>query len=207
VSPGNHDALVAARGDPLAAWRAWFGDEGAEGPGDGTAAAFPSLRRRGPVAVINLCSARPTALHLAQGVLGEVQLARLPAVLREAREANLFRALLIHHPPAPGVVSPRKSLRDADRLLAILAAEGAELVLHGHAHEATVASVAGPSGPIPALGVPSASGAGGHEEAGRWHEIAISHDGGWRVGVTARGFGRGEVVRQLGRYALQPGPV
>jgi 3',5'-cyclic AMP phosphodiesterase CpdA len=203
VSPGNHDALVGAHGAArFEPWRPWLGDGDSEG--------FPHLRRRGPLAIINLCSATPTALHLAQGALDAIQLARLPRLLREAGAAGLFRVVLIHHPPAPGIVSGRKSLRQAPQLLAALKAEGAELVLHGHAHEATVTAVAGPSGQIPVLGVPSASGAGLDGHGARWHEIAVSSDGaGWAMEVTARGLPRpisaGGQMTELGRYRLRPG--
>jgi 3',5'-cyclic AMP phosphodiesterase CpdA len=96
VSPGNHDALVATPGgDPFEVWRPWLGDDASE--------AFPKVRRRGPVAIVNLCSARPTALHLAQGALDPGQLGRLAGALRDAAAADLFRVVLIHHPPAPGV--------------------------------------------------------------------------------------------------------
>ena len=195
VSPGNHDALAGAAGEErFAPWRPWLGD--------GEGIAFPQVRRRGPVALVNLCSAAPTALHLAQGMLGAAQLARLPDVLRTLAAEGLFRVVLIHHPPAPGVVSRRKALREAPELLAILEAEGAELVLHGHAHGATVASAPGPQGPIPVLGVPSASTSSGHGEGARWHAIEIEGArGDWRVHVTARGLEDGG-VRQLGRYAL-----
>jgi 3',5'-cyclic AMP phosphodiesterase CpdA len=202
VSPGNHDALVASRsGDPFESWRPWLGD--------GPDAPFPTIRRRGPLAIVNLCSARPTALHLAQGRLDPSQLARLPAVLAEARAAGLFRVLLIHHPPAPGVVARRKGLREASQLLAILAAEGAELVLHGHAHEASTATIAGPGGPIPVLGAPPASATGRHGRWARWHGIEVEPDGGdWRMRLVARGFdGRGEGVRELGRYWLAAPPA
>ncbi|MDB5446500.1 MAG: hypothetical protein JWQ97_1817, partial [Phenylobacterium sp.] len=174
VSPGNHDALAGAAGEArFAPWRPWLGD--------GEATSFPQIRRRGPVALVNLCSAAPTALHLAQGVLGAAQLARLPQVLRTLAAEGLFRVVLIHHPPAPGVVSPRKALREAPELLAILQAEGAELVLHGHAHGATVASAPGPRGPIPVLGVPSASASGAHGDGARWHAIEVEGaDGDWR---------------------------
>ena len=53
VSPGNHDALVAQEEDQRFAGLApWVGDDGAEG--------FPYVRRRGEVALVNLCSAAPT---------------------------------------------------------------------------------------------------------------------------------------------------
>lgn len=197
VSPGNHDALVRSRGDdPFAAWRDWLGDDAAQ--------AFPKVRVRGDVALINLCSAVPTALHLAQGRLGEAQIARLAEVLREEGEAGRFRLVLVHHPIAQGAVSGRKALTDAAALRAVLAREGAELVLHGHAHEALVTRVAGPAGAIPVLGVPSASAAAdGHGEAARWHGLEIARAGdAFEIGVTARGLTPEGGFGELGRYRL-----
>jgi len=197
VSPGNHDALVGRRGpERFAPWRPWLGD--------GEASDFPMLRRRGPAALINLCSAEPTGLRSAEGRLDPGQLDRLPAILQRAGEEGRFRIVLIHHPPAPGVVSRRKSLRHAPELLSILQAEGAELVLHGHAHDAAMTTAAGPRGPIPVLGVPPASGAPDHE-AGRWHAFEIQRlQGRWEVRVQARGLDRQGRVVELGRYVLAP---
>lgn len=195
VSPGNHDALAGADGpERFAEWRPWLGDE--------DAASFPQVRLRGQVALVNLCSATPTAVHLAQGVLDPAQLERLPQMLRQLGGEGLFRVVLIHHPPTAGVVSRRKALRQAPELAAILRAEGAELVLHGHAHEASLSTLAGPLGPIPVLGVPPASGVGGHGEAARWHEIEITPGDGWQVRVTARGLGADGEMAELGRYRL-----
>jgi 3',5'-cyclic AMP phosphodiesterase CpdA len=197
VSPGNHDALVATSdGERFAPWRGWLGDDGD--------AQFPHVRRRGPLALVNLCSATPTALHLAQGAIDPGQLARLPALLRELGAAGLFRVVLIHHPPAPDIVSERKALSEAAQLRAVLAAEGAELVLHGHAHEATVAAIKGSQTTIPVLGVPSASSVDEHEGRARWHEIAVAGEAGrWSVQVIAHGLARSELrVVELGRYRL-----
>lgn len=198
VSPGNHDALAGPGGhERFAEWRPWLGDE--------AATEFPQVRRRGPAALVNLCSAAPTAPHLAQGVLDPDQLARLPGILRRLGEEGLFRVVLLHHPPAAGVVSRRKALRQAPELAAILRAEGAELVLHGHAHQATLATLAGPREPIPVLGVPPASGTGGHGEGARWHAIEVDSAGeGWRVRVIARGVGADGAMAELGRYLLAP---
>lgn len=199
VSPGNHDALAGAGGpERFAEWRPWLGDAGE--------LAFPQVRLRGPVALVNLCSATPTALHLAQGVLDPAQLERLPQILRRLGAEGLFRVVLIHHPPTAGVVSKRKALRQAPELLSILRAEGAELVLHGHAHEASTSATAGPRGPIPVLGVPPASGTGGHGDAARWHEIHIGSGPAeeWQVRVVARGLGAGGEMEELGRYRLAP---
>lgn len=196
LSPGNHDALVAANApDSFAPWREWLED-----PGD---TAFPAVRRRGPVALVNLCSATPTAPWLASGRLGEEQLSRLRPILAGLRQESLFRVLMIHHPPAPGVVSRRKALEDAPALRAMLEAEGAELILHGHAHEAAVSTLPGPKAAIPVLGVPSASAAGhGKHPAARWHGIEID-PAQRKIRVVARGLSRETgAFEPLGSYLL-----
>jgi 3',5'-cyclic AMP phosphodiesterase CpdA len=194
VSPGNHDALVrGGSSDPFAAWRDWLGDD----PGQD----FPNQRVRGEVALINLCSATPTALHLAQGRLGEAQIERLAAALRALK--GLCRVVLIHHPLTPGLVGARKSLTDAAGLRAVLAREGAELVLHGHAHRALLTHTPGPSGGIPVMGVSSASVALGHRAPARWHSLEIEREGaGFAVRVAARGLRPDGTVGELGRYRL-----
>jgi 3',5'-cyclic AMP phosphodiesterase CpdA len=196
VSPGNHDALSAA-GAPrgFGPWKPWLGDDG-----DG----FPYLRVRGPVALVNLSSAIPTALHLAQGTLGAAQIERARALLRETGERGLYRVVLLHHPVAQGVVAGRKELTDAQALRAMLADAGAELILHGHAHEALMTRTAGPSGPIPILAVPAASTPfGGKGQPARWNEIAIERDGAaFRTQVTAHGITPALTVEPLGGYIL-----
>jgi 3',5'-cyclic AMP phosphodiesterase CpdA len=194
VSPGNHDALVA-RGAPrdFAPWADWLGDD------DGS---FPHLRVRGPAAIVNLSSAVPTPVHSARGRLGARQIEAAAALLRQAE--GLYRVVLIHHPPAAGLVSGRKSLADADALRATLADTGADLILHGHSHEGSLAAVRGPRGPIPVLGVASASTpAGGRHSAAGWNEIAITRDGeGFRAEVAVRGVVGDLHFETLGRYGL-----
>ena len=205
VSPGNHDALVDAKGGrkggggAFAAWTPWLGDAGET--------QFPQVRVRDGVAIFNLCSAVPTAPHLATGRLGQAQLERLATLLGDPAYREAFKVLLIHHPPVEGVVAKRKSLEDQDELRAILATHGADLILHGHAHDAMVATLPGPGGTmIPVLGVPSASALGqrGHPAA-RWHGVEIERqtDGQITVKVVARGLDpkTGE-PGELGRYVL-----
>ena len=198
VSPGNHDALVgeSAQGR-FAPWTAWLGDD--------EEAAFPQVRLRGPVALFNLCSAVPTAPHLATGRLGAQQLEKLDALLTDPAYADRFKVVLLHHPPNAGAVSSRKALEDQADLRAVLARRGADLVLHGHAHESLTATVPGPDGKaIPVLGVPSASAwSGGHSPA-RWHALEIEErDGGFSLRVIARGLDpETGGIRELGRYSL-----
>lgn len=193
VSPGNHDALVA-KGAPerFAPWREWLGDEGQT--------AFPTLRRRGPLAIVNVNSAVPTAPWLATGRVGGEQLQALDRLLASLEGDDAFRLLLIHHPPARGVVSKRKSLEDGEAFRALIKRHGVDLILHGHGHEPAVSKIDGPSGAVPVLGAPSASASlDGHHTPARWHAIEID---GRAIRVRARGLGPDGCFEDLGAYRL-----
>jgi 3',5'-cyclic AMP phosphodiesterase CpdA len=191
--PGNHDAYGPSRGaDPWAAWapyRTSFAADGldvAAGPDR-----FPFARRLGPVAIVGVSSALPTAPWLATGVLGDPQRARLESILRKLGDEGAFRVLLIHHPPVPAGQSRRRQLDDAPALRALLARAGAELVLHGHTHRTAVNQVVGPNGPIPVIGVPSASSIGPSDaRRARYHVYRIEPAGErrFRVSYQVRGF-------------------
>lgn len=183
--PGNHDALVPvdwAGGQGL--WREWM--QGADGE-----EAFPFVKRVGEAALVGVSSATPTGFFLATGRIGAAQLRRLEAVLEDLGRQGLFRVVMVHHPITEGAVSGRKALLDRAELRAVLARAGAELVLHGHAHTATVDSVPGPGGPIPVVGAPSASGAfDAHGEPAGWRRIVLEpSNAAWRVSVSARTLG------------------
>jgi len=151
LAPGNHAAYMRSSLPHLARdLRPWTsGDDGEQG--------FPFLRRRDGVAIIGLCSGVPTAPFVASGRLGPEQLSRLAAILRESRDE--IRVVLLHHPPVDGGGGIR-NLGDHRALAEIIAAEGAELVLHGHSHAISRKSLSGPRGPIPVLGICSASSIG-----------------------------------------------
>jgi 3',5'-cyclic AMP phosphodiesterase CpdA len=193
VSPGNHDALVAGGLEArFAGLRPWFGDEGE---------AFPFVRRRGSLALVNLSSARPSALHLATGRVGESQLERLDGILDELGREGLMRVVMLHHPVVEGAVARRKSLTDAPALREILRRKGAELILHGHAHRPVFGAVAGSAGPIPVLGAASASSAFDGEHLAAWHAIEAGPDGAIRVVVRSYDPLSGAMA-ELGRYVL-----
>ncbi|MEO8420564.1 MAG: metallophosphoesterase [Hyphomicrobium sp.] len=188
VVPGNHDIYSTLRDDPgVARWAdymradAWGGKFAASPP-----AQFPFVRRIGPVALIGLNSAVETPPFVAAGEVGETQLAAIDALLPRLEAEGLVRVVLIHHPPLPGQAPPRRALRDAAALSAILARRGAELVLHGHNHRdshmdfARIAETAG--GSIPVIGVASGSIARVHkgEPLGRYNLLRIT-----RVGARA----------------------
>src|SRR5262245_9040105 len=78
--PGNHDAYVrVAEEKGVGLWRAWIESdrrEDAPQPGVGRGA-FPTLRVRGPVAIVGVSSALPTPIFFAQGEVGAAQRERL----------------------------------------------------------------------------------------------------------------------------------
>ena len=169
IVPGNHDALVAVpAAQGLGLWAGWMGN----------VQQWPYVVRHDAVAFIGLCSALPTAPLLASGRLGEAQLARLEAVLREEGQAGRLRVVLLHHPLADGAVRWRKALSDRGALRAVLQRAGAELVLHGHARNARLEAVAGPRGPIPVLCVPSSSALPNpRDAAARWQLLTLPPPG------------------------------
>ena len=147
VIPGNHDVYVAT------AWPASLGLWGAYIAGDGQPPAtgfdvFPTLRRRGPVALVGLSSGVPKPAFLATGTLGEAQIAKAERMLSRSRARRTV----------PGRADPSsaahhrkrfKRLTDAAAFQAMIRRVGCELVLHGHNHRSEVARIGGPDGPVP----------------------------------------------------------
>lgn len=165
IVPGNHDALVPVpHAQGLGLWQGWT--RAADG--------WPVVHHRDGVALIGLNSALPTAPLLARGRLGDAQLARLEQLLIAEGQAGRTRIVMLHHPPAAGAIGWRKALADAPALRAVLKRAGAELVLHGHARDARMDVVAGPSLPIPCLCVPSSSAVPNPKDQGAlWHRLRL----------------------------------
>lgn len=194
VIPGNHDAYVAAaleRGLPH--WVEYIVSDKQEitdGEPFLSGTLFPSLRVRGPVALIGISTARPCSTLLAVGRIGNEQRQRLQKILAETGRKGLFRVIMIHHPPLSGVVSWRKRLTDAAAFRAIVQQDGAELILHGHAHRLSQARVKTPGGYAPVIGISSASAADRHRKRrARYHLYRLSQTArGWEVHVSVRSF-------------------
>ncbi|MPZ44792.1 MAG: metallophosphoesterase [Betaproteobacteria bacterium] len=196
VVPGNHDALVrVAESEGLGRWSAWTSTDGN----------WPFVHRREGLALIGLNSARPTAPLLARGRIGADQLARLEAVLNEEARTGRIRVVAVHHPVASGAVSWRRALADRAELGAVLQRAGAELVLHGHAHNARLDALPGPHGMrgmIPCLCVPSSSALpNAKDEAARWHRLSLSPAGRAEVAIRQWSAAEGRFV-DAGGYEL-----
>ncbi len=193
VVPGNHDAYVAVPwAQSWALWADYMASETAEGEAVPPAAStdFPIIRRRGPMAIIGLCTALPTAPGLASGKLGKRQLADLADHLRDLAREDLFRVVLLHHPPIPGTTNHRKELIDSASFRDVIAKTGAELVLYGHNHRFASGEIPGHGGPVPVFGVPSASALPSHgKAAAQYHLFDIDRTGsGWTVALRTRRF-------------------
>lgn len=191
-APGNHDAYVVDA-TPLIheTFAPWTAGEGGE-PG------FPYLRRRDGVALIGLDSGVPTGPFIASGRLGAAQLARLSDLLEETKAEELTRVVFVHHPPHVGGARILRGLDDAADFEAVIAKQGAELVLHGHNHRPSLASIAGPQGLVtPVVGVASASARpGGHYPAASYHLFDIERtEAGLCIALRAREINAaGEIV-------------
>lgn len=207
--PGNHDAYV--RLHPDYGTGHWLPYMQANAAGEAVlrspATLFPFIRRFGDVALVALSSAIPTMPFIAAGRLGSAQRAALGVALEELRRLDLFRVVLIHHPPLPGQAGWRRGLRDAKALTKVLKEKGAELVLHGHDHQQTVLELETATGTAWVIGVPSASEAiEGRIPAARYNEYRIERMvGGWRCEMIGRAVENSVDMWECERRILREG--
>jgi 3',5'-cyclic AMP phosphodiesterase CpdA len=209
VIPGNHDIYSWLGGDPGSRRWAAYMTSNAQGAAHADhGEAFPFVRMLGPVAVIGINSAVPTPPLVASGQLGAGQLGRIAAVLERLARTDIFRLVLIHHPPLPGQAKRYRDLEDAAALEAVLARHGAELVIHGHNHHNMLewcATSAG--GKVPVVGAPSAALAHSHkgEPLARYNLYRISGPP-WTIELVGRGLERpgGPVIELERRPLLSP---
>jgi 3',5'-cyclic AMP phosphodiesterase CpdA len=198
VIPGNHDVYVRSAGElPTKFWGDYMrGDDGLE--------RFPFVRRRDDVALIALSTAVSTGPFMATGRLGERQLARLAEALEQTR--GNFRTVLIHHPPLSPARRFFRRLIDGADLRRVLAATGAELLLHGHDHRRSLVWLQGTGNrKIPAVGVPSASANAKHaneDPAGYnifWIERSSDN---WRCETVSYQRGVDGTIRECARFRI-----
>ena len=196
--PGNHDIYVREAASFAARhWGAYMCDDDGIG-------GFPFVRRRGNIVLIGLSTGVPTAPFLATGWLGTKQLAELAATLNKLKNENLFRVVLIHHPPVSEAARHTRLL-DARVLKRVIAAHGADLLLHGHDHRHMINWLKGPNGTrVPAVGVPSASAAfGSDKDAAAYNLYRIDGTrGGLKCELISRGLASSGEVAQQKRFML-----
>ena len=182
--PGNHDAYVRTNKADIERFLSpWMTSDSGRYEG------FPYVRLAGPIALIGLSSAVPTAPFMASGTIGPDQREKLGQILGFLATQPQARVVMIHHPPHRQGAQPGRGLTDAKRVEEIIGKYGAELVLHGHNHVLSVDFIDGPKGRVPIVGAPSASAIGG----------TLTHRAGWNLfefdmteqGVHMTGSARG----------------
>ncbi len=202
VIPGNHDAYVP--GAARAAREAWKPFMTGDAAGR---LHYPFVRRRGDIALIGTSTARATAPMIATGHMSGGQLDELRLVLGELRREGLFRVVLIHHPPVHCEIALHRRLIGAERFRRVIRDAGAELVLHGHNHTRTLYTIEGRHGPVPVVGVPSASneaGGGKHAPAG-FNLYRIERKGNaFACAMTGFGLTAGGGIEQIEERRLLP---
>lgn len=152
VVPGNHDAyLPGAVRHFTEAWAPWMAGDDRDRPG------FPFVRVREPVALVGVSSAVATAPLMATGRMSIPEAEALQEMLDALGRDDLFRVVLIHHPPIAKSTRWHKRLIGAEHFRRAVGSAGAELVLHGHNHVTSVATLPGRHAPIPVVGATSAS--------------------------------------------------
>lgn len=205
VVPGNHDAYVPGALDRACrSWGPWMRGDAEPEPADSRG--FPFFRRRGPVALIGVSSARATAPFVASGFFRRKQAQRLGQLLDRAGADGLFRVILIHHPPVYRAAGPMNRLHGISLFQRILRKHGAEVVLHGHTHQPTVHWIKRRGfGPIPVIGTAAAGqGEGGRRPPARYNLLDIGGvPDAWQVSLTAYGIsGPASSVRKLATHQL-----
>ncbi len=184
VVPGNHDAYVPGAYEK--SMRAWYpyvrGDRASPEWSEGQHI-FPYLRIRDRVALVGCSTAVATPPFAASGYYGPRQARDTVNMLRAAGEAGLFRVVMIHHPPIHGATSFYKRMIGIRRFAAVVSTGGAELVLHGHTHLNTVHWLRGQTGPVPVVGIASASqGPGSNKPPAAYNLFTISGaPGAWNL--------------------------
>ncbi len=157
VIPGNHDYYTDDDiSRTIGSWSQYMASDGIDSDKENLPL-FPSFRQRGPLAIIGLSTALPTAPFFATGELGSKQIQDLEHLLLKAREMGLFRIVMLHHGPLQTSNKFRKRLRDAHEFRQAIISHGAELILHGHGHYPVWDFLQTDNVKIPVIGAASAS--------------------------------------------------
>ena len=207
VVPGNHDAYIHVPAEiGLGHWSAYMAsdDKGAAFVPPNQAG-FPFVRIVGEVALIGLSSACPTWPFMATGRLQGTQIEAFRTVLQRLRDQDLFKTVLVHHPPLPGMADWRRGLHDAAALQDVLRELGPDLVLHGHNHQHSHVILESSGGAVPIIGAPSASvGREGSWALAAYHIYEISRrNDGWVCQMSVRGLADpGDQMRELDRVSI-----
>lgn len=193
--PGNHDYYGAnpvlfadANEGGLSAYMT-SNSHGFELGGD-AGPHLPFVRVINDVALIFLNSGVPTPLFKAYGAVNRKSLEVLVDILTQAKMQDLYRCVILHHPPLTGITSPSRGLTNDHELQTLLENYGAELVLYGHNHKQRHDKLSTKTGTCHVIGTPSASvGRHGRYELARYNLFHIQRkSNSWITQMDGRGL-------------------
>ena len=183
---GNHDAYVTgAMQKSINNWAPYLSGDNQQIT---TTADYPTLRKREDIALISCNSAEATLPFFATGYCSRDQAKRLEKILQETKD--MYRVVMIHHPPLEDATPWAKRLIGYERFQEVITKYGAELILHGHTHQATINKIAGPNNEVPVVCVPATGKApSGRGPAGRYNLFSIEKNkSGWSTTMEEFGF-------------------
>ena len=151
---------------------------------------LPFVRVINDVALIFLNSGVPTPLFKAYGAVNRKSLEVLVDILTQAKMQDLYRCVILHHPPLTGITSPSRGLTNDHELQTLLENYGAELVLYGHNHKQRHDKLSTKTGTCHVIGTPSASvGRHGRYELARYNLFHIQRkSNSWITQMDGRGL-------------------
>ncbi len=184
VVPGNHDAYVpGALRKIMRAWHPWIQGDDHQPEWRSPEQVFPYLRIRQNIALIGVSTATASPPFMATGYFGARQSRRLTEMLQRTGAMGLFRVIMIHHPPIRGATPNYKRMIGIGRFAKAVQSGGAELVVHGHTHLNSLYWLEGRDGPVPVVGIASASQShGGTKPPSGFNLFSISgQKGAWHL--------------------------
>ena len=190
--PGNHDSYLPQPAPPNPEnWK--FGTDCEPGiENKDTSNRFPFTIISPPVALIGLDTSLPTPTFCAYGRIGEAQLQELQSLLENLRDRDLFKILILHHPPGDKILPKRKRLLDSERLLSLLQSYPVQMVLHGHTHKQGVSCPDDARG-LKSFGISSISALnkkGNKRSAINIFQIQSLNDFSWKVDLNVKKYSR-----------------
>ena len=188
VVPGNHDAYSERYREYINLyWSPWMLDR------DSKTVGLPFVRQVGDACVIGVSSAILTKPFMANGEVSTDQFEELDRLLAPLLKEDLYRVLMIHHPPVMGLAAWRKSLNDIKKVQHYLERFKIDMVLHGHLHVPMRNHLVFGERHIPVLGAASGSSKGVKIPPSQYFIIDVEKVGGnWNVVINSRSYNSAE---------------
>ena len=139
--PGNHDQYIPAAAESGLRILEHYMNACPAAEYADNRSCFPSIVLDHPIALIGLNTSIACPPFFAYGKIGEAQLTRLELLLERLSRKEVFKILVMHHPPNNKDISRRKGLLDAEGLLAVLKKYPVHMILHGHTHKQSIHSL------------------------------------------------------------------